>query len=95
MNDITQETVNLTKQLEGERLKAYKDSVGRWTIGSGHTKGVYEGMQITEQTSRQFLIDDLAIAATCVNRVIKKPMSDHEFGAFVSLTLNIGVGAFF
>ena len=94
MNDITQETVNLIKQFEGLRLKAYRDSVGIWTIGYGHVKGVTQGMEITEQTARQLLIDDLAIAATCVSRVIKKPMSGHEFGAFVSLTHNIGVGAF-
>ncbi|WP_423245967.1 glycoside hydrolase family protein [Periweissella cryptocerci] len=34
----------LLKQFEGLRLKAYQDSVGVWTIGYGHTKGVVRGM---------------------------------------------------
>ena len=94
MNEITQETINLIKQFEALRLNAYQDSVGVWTIGWGHTKDVYGGMKITEHGARQFLIDDLAIAAASVNRAIKKPMTDNEFGAFLSLTHNIGVGAF-
>ena len=92
MNDITQETVNLIKNFEGLRLIAYLDSVGIPTIGYGHTKGVKLGMKITEMGARQMLIDDLAIAAAGVNRAIKKPMTDYEFGAFLSLTHNIGVG---
>ena len=94
MNEITQETVNLIKQFEGLRLNAYQDSVGIWTIGYGHTKDVTSDMKITEYGARRFLIDDLAVACACVIRVIKKPMTDNEFGAFVSLTHNIGVGAF-
>ena len=94
MKELTQENVDLIKQFEGKRLTAYQDSVGIWTIGYGHTKGVYEGMKITEKGASQFLIEDLAVATACVNRVIKRPMNDQEFGAFVSLTHNIGVGAF-
>jgi GH24 family phage-related lysozyme (muramidase) len=32
---------------EGCPLTAYQDEAGVWTIGRGHTKGVYEGMTIT------------------------------------------------
>lgn len=32
---------------EGCPLKAYQDDAGVWTIGRGHTDGVYEGMEIT------------------------------------------------
>ena len=94
MNDITQETVNLIKQFEGLRLIAYQDKAGVWTIGWGHTKGVYRGMKITVHGAKQFLIDDLADAAAGVSHIIKRPMTNHEFGAFLSLTHNIGVGAF-
>jgi lysozyme len=93
-NELTSATVNLIKQFEGLRLEAYTDSAGIWTIGFGHTKGVYAGMEITDYGAAKLLIDDLGIAAACVARVIKKQMTNHEFGGFVSLTHNIGVGAF-
>ena len=94
MRGIQKETVDLIKQFEGLRLKAYQDSVGIWTIGYGHIKAVHSVMRITEQQANQYLINDLATAAIAVDRVITKPMNHHERGAFISLTHNIGVGAF-
>ena len=38
--NISQEGIALIKKFEGCELKAYQDSVGVWTIGFGHTKGV-------------------------------------------------------
>jgi len=94
MSRITKETVDLIKQFEGKRLKAYQDSVGIWTIGYGHIKGVYQGLTILEQQASEYLVRDLSTAASGIRNAITKPMSDHEFGAFLSLTHNIGVGAF-
>lgn len=93
-NSITKETLNLIKQFEGLRLKAYQDSVGVWTIGWGHTKGVVYGMEITESQALAYLINDLADAAVAVKTAIKVPMTDNEYGAFISLTHNIGVNGF-
>ena len=39
-HSLSQNGLNLIKQFEGCRLTAYKDSVGVWTIGYGHTGGV-------------------------------------------------------
>jgi lysozyme len=91
---ITKETVDLIKQFEGLRLKAYRDSVGVLTIGYGHTKGVHSVMKITDSQASEYLVADLRIASTGVRDAISKPMTSHEFGAFISLTHNIGVGAF-
>ena len=91
---LTQEAIDLIKQFEGLRLKAYQDQAGVLTIGYGHTKGVTEGMKITKHGAKQLLIEDLARAHAAVDLTINKPMTDYEFGAFVSLTHNIGVGAF-
>ena len=44
---------DLLKYFEGCELEAYQDSVGVWTIGYGHTKGVHEGMEV-ELTQEQF-----------------------------------------
>ena len=40
---------DLLKYFEGCELEAYQDSVGVWTISYGHTKGVHEGMVITQE----------------------------------------------
>ena len=46
--NISNKGIELIKKFEGCRLKAYQDSVNVWTIGYGHTKGVYDGMTITQ-----------------------------------------------
>ena len=38
--NISNKGIELIKQFEGCRLKAYQDSVGVWTIGYGHTESV-------------------------------------------------------
>jgi lysozyme len=40
--------IKLIKNFEGCRLSAYQDSVGVWTIGYGHTKGVHFGQSISQ-----------------------------------------------
>ena len=44
--NISKEGIALIKKFEGIELQAYQDSVGVWTIGYGHTKGVKEGDNI-------------------------------------------------
>ena len=41
---------------EGLKLKAYRCPSGVLTIGYGHTKGVYEGMQITKEQAAFLII---------------------------------------
>ena len=40
---ISKEGIALIKKFEGCELESYQDSVGVWTIGYGHTKGVAKG----------------------------------------------------
>ncbi|WP_404978382.1 lysozyme, partial [Bartonella sp. MM73XJBT] len=52
MRKISQEGLTLIKQWEGLRLNAYKDAIGVWTIGYGHTNSagkpfVHKGMTVT------------------------------------------------
>ena len=51
--------IELLKHFEGCELKAYQDSVGVWTIGYGHTKGIYKGLEITQSEAEKMLIDEL------------------------------------
>ena len=45
----------LTEGFEGCRLTAYQDSGGVWTIGYGHTAGVYAGKTCTEAQAEAWL----------------------------------------
>lgn len=86
-------------QREGNKLKAYTDSVGVLTIGVGHTTAagppiVTKGLTITAAQSDQILSRDLATFETAVNKAVKVPLSQGQFDALVSLAFNIGAGAF-
>jgi len=83
--------LKLIESFEGLRLKAYQDSVGVWTIGYGHTKGVKQGQVITQQQAQAFLQQDLAVAEAAVNR-LGLGLTDNQFAALVSFTFNLGAG---
>ena len=51
--------IDLLTHFEGLRLEAYQDSVGVWTIGYGHTKGVTPSMKITEAQANNLLRTEL------------------------------------
>jgi lysozyme len=94
MRELNKTSLSLIESFEGLKLTAYQDSVGVWTIGWGHTKGVKRGQKITREEAEEFLREDLAEAAHGVEKAIKVDIGDNEFGACVSLAFNIGVGAF-
>ena len=97
---INQATVDLVKEFEGFRAKAYKCPAGVWTIGYGTTSRagvgleVVEGMEITEAEAEYYLHKGLEKFAVEITGAITKPINENEFGAFVSLAYNIGSGAF-
>lgn len=80
---------------EGERLTAYADVIGVWTIGVGHTgtvdgKPVAKGMVISTDKSRELLSADLSKFESAISRLVKVPLKQYEFDALVSLVFNIG-----
>lgn len=80
---------------EGERLTAYADIIGVWTIGVGHTgkvdgKPVAKGMVISADKSRELLSADLSKFELAISRLVKVPLKQYEFDALVSLIFNIG-----
>jgi lysozyme len=89
---INPDGLTFIQRWEGLALVAYKDIAGVWTIGWGHTGGVYKGQVITEEEATQLLIRDLSTAEDFVNA--RGLSSDNQFAAMVSLTFNIGTGAF-
>jgi lysozyme len=80
---------------EGCILKAYKDSVGVWTIGVGHTASAgppipIPGLTITAAEADEMLTRDLRQYETPIERALKVPVSQNEFDALVSICFNVG-----
>lgn len=94
MNKIISENgLALIKRFEGCRLTAYRDSVGVWTIGYGHTSGVSQGQTITQTQADAFLRADCAGAEKAVNRYMDiYHWNQNQFDALVSFTFNCGAG---
>src|SRR5204862_725991 len=69
--NTTLEGRSLIEAREGVRLKAYRDSVGIWTIGVGHTSAagppaVVPGLGLTAAQASDILRQDLAQFARAV-----------------------------
>lgn len=89
----------LIKRYEGLRTQAYRDAVGIWTIGFGHTAmagapEVTPGMRITRGEADAIFARDAASFADQVAVSIRAPLTDNQFSALVSFAYNVGMGAF-
>ena len=88
---------SLIKQFEGCRLKAYKDSVGIWTIGYGTTyypsgKSVQEGDKCTQDEAEFYLKYHVLEFSAKVSQLVNK-VNQHQFDALVSFAYNVGAGS--
>ncbi|WP_027171537.1 lysozyme [Methylobacterium sp. 10] len=84
---------------EGRRLDAYRDSVGIWTIGIGHTSAagppvVTPGLRLTAAECDAVFARDVGRFVRTVAAAVPDDLPDHAFDALVSLCFNIGEGAF-
>jgi lysozyme len=96
---MTKAGLDLIKQWEGFRAKAYRCPAGVWTIGFGHTSmagkpDVKQGMVISKAEGERILLNDLKVYEAGVRSVIKVNLTPNQYSAAVSLCYNIGVGAF-
>jgi lysozyme len=83
----------LIKRWEGCRISAYQCPAKVWTIGYGHTKTCKPGMKITLAEAERLLRQDLAEFEQAVSKLVKVPLSQHQFDALVSFAFNVGSGA--
>jgi lysozyme len=82
---------------EGLRLHSYRDVIGVWTACYGETKGIRPGMKFTkEKCDSMFLNDGLMRHERGMRGCLNDPdgLPEKTYVAFLSLTYNIGVGAF-
>lgn len=88
--------IALIKKFEGCRLEAYQDVVGVWTIGYGDTSNVRPATRITQQQAEDRLANRLAqeFEPGVMAGIGNAPATQPQFDAMVSLSWNIGIGAF-
>ena len=96
---INQEGLRLIMKWEGFRSHAYRDIVGVWTIGFGHTSmagppEVKRGMSITYKEGEALLWRDLGKYEKAVLSCLKHTPTENQFAAMVSLCYNIGPTSF-
>lgn len=96
---LPEAAIELVKQYEGLKLRAYLCPAGVPTIGYGHTKtvsraDVERGKTISEAIAEGLLAQDLSEAAEGVRRLCTTPPNENELGAMASLVFNIGIGNF-
>ena len=87
---ISEEGIELLKKFEGCKLEAYQDSVGVWTIGYGHTKGVYKGMTISQDDAEEMLEEEMEEYEGYIEEYVEVPLSQNEFDALVCWVYNLG-----
>ena len=82
--------LEMIKHFEGLELNAYKCAAGVWTIGYGHTKGVQEGMVISEETANEMLVEELNEYENYINTLVTVELNQNQFDAMVSWVYNLG-----
>lgn len=95
---LIQHYEGLHERIGPDLFKSYRCASGVWTIGRGSTRlrgmPVMPGTHCTLAEAEQQFRLDIDEAAGVVERLVKVPLSDAQFGALVCLVQNIGGGAF-
>ncbi len=88
--------VSLIGGYEGLRLNSYKDVIGVWTACYGETRGIKPGMKFTKAECDAQLAKALVEFETGMRKCLKQPdeIPIKPYISFLSLSYNIGVGAF-
>lgn len=96
---VNESGLALIRKCEGFRGRAYRDAVGVWTIGFGHTSGagaplVKPEMVIDRNRAAIILAKDVALFAEGVANLVTAELNDNQFSALVSFAYNVGLGNF-
>ena len=98
-HSLSNNGMKLLEQFEGLRLEAYLDSAGIATIGFGTIKypngsKVKLDDKVTKAQAKEYKLHDLKEFENTVNTSVKVPLTQNQYDALVSLSYNIGSGAF-
>lgn len=88
--------ISVIGTFEGLKLNSYLDSVKVWTVCYGETKGITKGMRFTKPECDAMFAKRLVEFETGMRKCLKAPDSipDKPYVTFLSLSYNIGLGAF-
>lgn len=81
------------KALGDGRYIAYRCPANVWTIYTGCTEGVKEGMIVTEDEGREMFRRELAKHEGAVTKLVTVDLTQGQFDALVSFSYNVGSGA--
>lgn len=93
---INEDGLKLVQHFEGLYLTAYRDPVGIWTIGYGHTGlthndgTVHAGRTITREEASALLKYDMSVFEKRVADAVDVPLDANQFSALVSFDFNTG-----
>lgn len=96
---VNQKGLELIKEFEGFRAKAYKCPAGVWTVGYGHTSAagapkVGSLTRVTRAEAEEILRNDLQQYEDAVESAVRVELNSNQFSALVSFCYNVGAGAF-
>lgn len=99
ITQVSPQGVDLICGFEGLELKAYDDGAGVCTIGYGttiypHGKAVQYGDTCTIEQAKNYMQYDLRRFEQAVTAAVNVPLNQNQFDALLSLSYNIGIGAF-
>ncbi len=79
---------------EGLRLRAYQDTVGRWTIGYGHAEGVVEGEIWSRNKAQATLNADVGRSVAQLDKALPwwRALDDVRQDALAEMCFNMGIG---
>jgi len=97
--NINPATRALIRRFEGCKLRAYKCSAGKNTIGFGATfyedgSAVQPGDVITQERADRLFVILLDQFAAQLRPLVRQDLNDNQFGALLSFAYNAGIGAF-
>jgi len=96
---VSSSGLQFIKDSEALRLRSYKDSGGKWTIGYGHLIKLPEEQYLLDKIispdkAQQLLIQDIKLAETTIKNDVLVKLTQNQYDALVSLIFNIGGTAF-
>lgn len=96
---VNQKGLELIKEFEGFRSKAYLCPAGVWTVGYGHTSAAGEPKvgrmtSVTKAEAEKILRNDLVQFEQAVDAAVRVELNSNQFSALVSFCYNVGAGAF-
>jgi lysozyme len=89
---MIERALELARLFEGCRLRAYRDPVGIWTIGYGHTPA-QEGQEIDQAQADALLSADMQKAASAALRLCPVLATrENSLAAVSDFVFNLGAG---